>query len=110
MCRRVALVRTEVSTQRFAFIFRMRKISELGTTLSATSSVLQLLITAVVSSSLIFLPLKMEEIYSSETSVLTRATLRHIPDDDILRVHTCFARVNPGNNSTPVMCLFYFTF
>jgi hypothetical protein len=44
----------------------------------------QLLVTAnVVPSSLILVTLMMEELHSSVTSVLTRATECHIPDDDI---------------------------
>jgi capsular polysaccharide biosynthesis protein len=47
-------------------------------------SVLRLLITAiVVYSSLILVTLIMETIYSSETSVLTRAARRNIPEDGI---------------------------
>jgi hypothetical protein len=49
-------------------------------------SVLELLVTAnVVPSSLILLTLMMEAIRSFETLVLTRATRRHIPEDDILQ-------------------------
>jgi hypothetical protein len=40
---------------------------------------------SVVSSSQILVILMMEEIRSSETWVLTRATWRHIPEDGILK-------------------------
>jgi hypothetical protein len=49
-----------------------------------TISELRLLVTANVPSSLM-----MEPIRSSETSVLTRATLRHSPEDGILDYHRC---------------------
>jgi hypothetical protein len=55
-------------------------------------SVLQLLVTTnIVPGSLITSILTMEAKHSSESSVLTRATQRHIPKDDILHSHT---RVN----------------
>jgi hypothetical protein len=38
-------------------------------------------------SSLILLSLKMEAVNSSETSAFTRATQRHIPEDDIFHTH-----------------------
>jgi hypothetical protein len=51
-------------------------------------SVLRLLVTAnVVSISPIFVPLMMEEIRPSETSVFTRGTRRNIQEDDILHRH-----------------------
>jgi hypothetical protein len=40
-----------------------------------------------VPSSLIHSTLILEAIFSSETSVLTRATLQHIPEDDIIHSH-----------------------
>jgi hypothetical protein len=46
-----------------------------------------LVIANVVPTSPIPVTLLMEEISSSETSVLTRATLRNIPVDDILHSH-----------------------
>jgi hypothetical protein len=57
--RRVALVRTDVSEEPSASFSRVTRISELGTTLAATSS--KILVTL------------MEALGSSETSVLTRS-------------------------------------
>jgi hypothetical protein len=85
----IALVRTEVSQEHIASNIRAKRISGLGTTLAVTETqkkrkALQLLVTAnAVSSSLILFALMTEAIRSSETSVLTRATWHHIPEEGI---------------------------
>jgi hypothetical protein len=70
----VVLVRTDVSEELMAYYVTV-----------FLRSVLRLLVIAiVVSNSLILVTLMMEKISSSETSVLTRATLRNIPGNGIL--------------------------
>jgi hypothetical protein len=84
----VALVRTDVSEDHISCIIIAKRFSELGITLDVTSnrsmlsSMLQLLVISdVVPSSPFLVTLIMEAICSSETSVLTRAKRRHIPED-----------------------------
>jgi hypothetical protein len=70
MLRSVALVITHVSVELSASNIRVTRIGELGTTLAYSS---QILVTMI-----------MEALRSSETSVLTRATLRNISEEAML--------------------------
>jgi hypothetical protein len=71
----VALSGTKISKERIASIIRVIRISELGT---------KLVVTSAVPSSLIRFTLIMKAIHISKTSLLTRATRRHITEHGIL--------------------------
>jgi hypothetical protein len=73
--RLVALLRIDISEERIAYIIRVTRIVFLR-------SVRRLLVTAsFVPSSPILITLMMEALRSSETSILTKATWRNVPEE-----------------------------
>jgi hypothetical protein len=75
MLRCVTPVRTDVSEEGITSIIRVTRVGEL------------LLVTAnVIPSSLILFTLMMEVIRSSKTSIFTKATWHHIPEEWILHI------------------------
>jgi hypothetical protein len=69
MLPRATFVKTEFSEEYIASIFSITRLDEIGTTLATQARCAA----------------RMEAIPSSENSGLTRATLRNIPEDYILR-------------------------
>jgi hypothetical protein len=78
----VALVRTDVSERRIAFIIRVKRMRELGTLPERIASIIRIKRISELGSSTVTVLTLIMKVSSSETSVLTRAIRCHTPEDN----------------------------
>jgi hypothetical protein len=92
MWHHVAVVTTDVSEERIVSIIRVEAM------VLFLRSVLQLLVTANLFSSPILSALMMEEIRSTETTIPTKTTRSHMPEDGMLDIVSCYWAANTWCN------------